>query len=126
VDVRIVVPGPYIDLKAVRYASRGIYKELLEAGVKIFEFQPTMLHSKVMVVDNVWSSIGSINFSSRSMKANAEANVAIYDQAFAGQVKGLIEADITRSEEIVLEQWKHRSLWQRIRERYFSLYKDVF
>ncbi len=126
VDVRIVVPGPYIDLKAVRYASRGNYLELLEAGVKIYEFQPTMLHSKVMVVDNVWSSIGSINFSSRSMKANAEANVAIYDRAFAGHVKGLIEADIARSEQIMLEQWNHRSLWQRIREYYFGLYKDVF
>ena len=126
VDVRIVVPGQYIDLKAVRYASRGNYRELLEAGVKIYEFQPTMLHSKVMVVDNVWSSIGSINFSSRSMKANAEANVTIYDQAFAGQVKGVIEADIARSEEIMLEQWKHRSLWQRIREGYFGLYKELF
>ena len=73
VDVRIVVPGQYIDLKAVRYAGRGDYRQMLEAGVKIYEFQPTMLHCKVMVVDNVWSSIGSINFSSRSMKANARA-----------------------------------------------------
>ena len=126
VDVRIVVPGSYIDLKAVRYASRENYRDLLEAGVKIYEFQPTMLHSKVMVVDNVWSSIGSINFSSRSMKANAEGNIAIYDRTFAGQVKGVIEADIARSDQIMLEQWKHRSLCERIRECYFGLYKDVF
>ena len=126
VDVRIVVPGRYIDLKAERYASQGNYRELLEAGVKIYEFQPTMLHSKVMVVDNVWSSIGSINFSSRSMKANAEGNVAIYDRAFGDQVKSVIEADIGRSEEIVLDQWKHRSLSQRIKEWYCGLYKEVF
>ncbi len=126
VDVRIVVPGQYIDIKAVRYASRYDYQEFLEAGIKIYEFQPTMLHSKVMVVDNMWSSIGSINFSSRSMKANAEGNVAIYDRDFAQQVKAVIEADIARSDQIVLEQWKHRSLGERIREGYFRLYKDLF
>lgn len=126
VDVRIVVPGQYIDLKAVRYASRGNYRELLEAGVKVYEFRPTMLHSKVMVVDGVWSSIGSINFTSRSMKKNAEGNVAIYDPAFASQVGSVIEADIARSEEITPEQWRHRSLCQRIRECYFGLYKDLF
>ena len=126
VDVRIVLPGKHIDLKAVRYAARHDYRKLLEAGIRIYEFQPTMIHCKVMVVDNVWSSIGSINFTSRSMKANAEGNAAIYDPAFAGQVKGVIAADLIRSELITLEQWKHRNLCQRLREAYFSLYKDLF
>ncbi len=126
VDVRVIVPGKHIDFKAVRYAARGNYRELLDAGVKLYEFQPSMLHCKVMMVDDVWSSIGSINFTSRSMKANAEGNVAIYDPAFAAQVKGVIEPDIARSEAIGLEQWKHRDLWERLKECYFGLYKGLF
>jgi len=126
VDVRIVVPGKFIDIKPLRYAARGHYQEMLEAGIKIYEFQPTMLHSKVMVVDRVWSSIGSMNFTSRSMKANAEANVAIYDAAFASQVRALIEADIARSEQILLEQWKHRGQCERNKEWFYGLYKNLF
>ena len=126
VDVRIVVPGKFIDITAVRYAARGLYEEMLEAGIKIYEFQPTMLHSKVMVVDGVWSSIGSMNFTSRSMKANAEANVAIYDAAFAGQVRADIEADIARSEQILLEQWKKRGSGEKTKEWFYGLYKNLF
>ena len=76
-DCVVVVPGKYTDIKAVRYSGRCNYRELLEAGVRIYEYQPTMLHAKAMMVDNIWCSIGSINFTSRSMKSNAEANVAI-------------------------------------------------
>jgi len=126
VDVRIVVPGKFIDIKAVRYAARGQYEEMLKAGIKIYEFQPTMLHSKVMVVDRVWSSIGSMNFTSRSMKANAEANVAIYDAAFASQVRADIEADIARSEQILLEKWKQRGSGEKTKEWFYGLYKNLF
>jgi len=126
VDVRIVVPGKFIDIKAVRYAARGQYEELLEAGIKIYEYQPTMIHCKVMVVDRVWSSIGSMNFTSRSMKANAEANVAIYDQGFANQVRATIEADIARSEQILLEQWKQRGSGEKTKEWFYGLYKNLF
>jgi cardiolipin synthase len=126
VDVRIVVPGKFIDIKAVRYAARGQYEEMLKAGVKIYEYQPTMIHSKVMVVDRVWSSIGSMNFTSRSMKANAEANVAIYDEGFASQVRAIIEADIARSEQILLEQWKKRGSGEKTKEWFYGLYKNLF
>jgi cardiolipin synthase len=126
VDVRIVVPGKFIDIKAVRYAARGQYEELLEAGIKIYEYQPTMIHCKVMVVDRVWSSIGSMNFTSRSMKANAEANVAIYDQGFANQVRAVIEADIARSEPILLEKWKQRGGGEKTKEWFYGLYKNLF
>ncbi len=126
VDVRIVVPGKFIDIKAVRYAARGQYEELLEAGIKIYEYQPTMIHCKVMVVDRVWSSIGSMNFTSRSMKANAEANVAIYDQGFANQVRATIEADIARSEQILLEKWKERGSGEKTKEWFYGLYKNLF
>ena len=95
-DVRIVVPGKHTDTRAVRYGGRGIYRKLLDAGVRIYEFQPTMLHSKVMLVDDIWCSIGSINFTGRSMKSNAEANVALYDPGFAALVRGSIESDMAR------------------------------
>jgi cardiolipin synthase A/B len=126
VDVRVVVPGKYTDMKAVRYGGQRNYRELLEAGVRLYEFQPTMLHTKVMMVDDIWCSIGSINFTSRSMKSNAEANVALYDTRFAGQVRANMEADMARCEPITLEQWKQRGLCQRIKECYYGLYTGLF
>jgi cardiolipin synthase A/B len=126
VDVRVVVPGQYTDIKAVRYSGRGNYRKLLEAGVRLYEFQPTMLHAKVMMVDDIWCSIGSINFTSRSMRSNAEANVAIYDTQFAEQLRTNIETDMARCEPITLEQWKHRGLGERIKECYYGLYTGLF
>jgi cardiolipin synthase len=126
VDVRVVVPGAQTDLQAVRYSGRRDYRRLLEAGVRIYEFQPTMLHAKVMMVDDIWCSIGSINFTARSMKSNAEANVALYDAGFAEKVQGSMEADMARCEAITLEQWKRRGLGERIKECYYGLYKWVF
>lgn len=126
VDVRIVVPGRHTDIKAIRYAGRRYYRELLEAGVRVYEFQPTMLHSKVMVVDGVWASIGSINFTPRSMRANAEANAAIYDREFAAQVRSSIQGDLARSELILLDDWKKRGLCERAKEGYFGLYGGLF
>lgn len=126
VDVRIIVPGKNTDLLPLRYATQREYGGLLEGGVKIYEFQPTMLHSKVMIVDGIWCSIGSINFTSRSMKSNAEANVAIYDTSFAEQVHGMMEGDMARCENITLERWKQRGLYKKLRELYFSLFKNLF
>ncbi len=126
VDVRVVVPGEHIDIKAVRYAAREMYEELLGAGVKIYEYRPTMIHCKVMVVDGVWSSIGSMNFTSRSMKANAEANIAIYDAAFAARVRAVIDADIALSEQVLLEQWRKRGSGEKTKEWFYGLYKNLF
>jgi cardiolipin synthase len=126
VDVRVVVPGKHTDIKTVRYAGRANYRKLLEAGVRVYELQPTMLHSKVMLVDGIWCSIGSINFTGRSMKSNAEANVALYNNSFADQVRRSIEADMARSEAISLEQWKQRGFGERARECYFGLYANLF
>ena len=83
VDVKVIVPGEHIDIPAIRMASRYHYGELLDGGVQIFEYLPTMMHNKVMVVDGIWSTIGSINFDNRSMRKNAEVNVAVYDRDFA-------------------------------------------
>jgi cardiolipin synthase len=126
VDVRVLVPGPHIDVPMVRMASRFHSGELLDGGVKIYEYRPTMMHNKVMVVDGIWSTIGSINFVNRSMKKNAEANVAIYDRAFAELVEKTIEADLEKSEEFTKARWKKRGFLARLGETFFWLFSENY
>lgn len=126
VAVRVVVPGPHVDIPPVRRASRFYYGELLAGGVQIYEYQPTMMHTKAMVVDGVWTSIGSVNFSNRSMKKNAEANVIIYDRSFAATVEGAIERDIAASDVFTYEEWKKRGLLDRVLELLSSLFSEAF
>src|SRR4030095_1576557 len=92
VKIEIIVPGPEIDAQIVRRASRSLWGALLDAGVQIYEYQPTMYHCKVMIVDDIWVSVGSTNFDDRSFRLNDEANLNIYDAAFAAeQVQGFEE-----------------------------------
>ena len=126
VDVKVVVPGKYNDSPNVRLASRFHYGELLDGGVEIYEYLPTMLHTKVMVVDSLWSSIGSINFVNRSMTKNAEANIAIYDRDFAQEVEKTIESDIAVSERFTKEAWKKRGLLARFGETFFWLFSENY
>ncbi len=126
VDVRIVVPGPQIDIPAVRRASRSRYGELLDGGVKIYEFQPTMLHTKAMTVDGMWSTIGSMNLDARSMKANAEANVVVYDAAFAAEIEAVAARDLARSKALTKGAWAHRGLAERAREAVASLFSEMY
>ena len=126
VDVRVVVPGKYIDSPNVRNASRFHYGELLDGGVQIFEYLPTMMHNKVMVVDGVWTSIGSINFVNRSMKKNGEASVSVYDRRFADQVERMIEADLTSAERFTKEKWRKRGLLARFGELFFWLFSENY
>jgi cardiolipin synthase A/B len=126
VDVKVIVPGKYIDSPNVRLASRFHYGELLDGGVEIYEYLPTMLHTKVAVVDDLWASIGSINFVNRSMTKNAEANVAIYDREFAAEVEKTIEADLAVSERFTKEKWKKRGLLARFGEMFFWLFSENY
>lgn len=126
VDIRIVLPGPHIDLPWVRYAGHHHYRKLLEAGVKIFEYQPTMLHTKAMVVDDVWVSIGSMNFVRRSMRSNAEVNLAFFDRDFAAEVRAVIETDIASSTAVTLEAWRHRGTFERVKETFFALFAPLY
>ncbi|MEO8431855.1 MAG: phospholipase D-like domain-containing protein [Acidobacteriota bacterium] len=126
VDVRVVVPGKYIDSPNVRNASRFHYGELLDGGVQIFEYLPTMMHNKVMVVDGVWTSIGSINFVNRSMKKNGEASVSVYDRRFAAEVELMIEADEQHSERFTKERWRKRGLLARFGELFFWLFSENY
>jgi cardiolipin synthase len=126
VDVRIIVPGPHIDIPMVRMASRFHYGELLDGGVKMFEYQPTMMHNKVMVVDGIWTTIGSINFVNRSMKKNAEANVAIYDSGFAQIVEKSIQRDLDKSQQFTKKMWKRRGVLARLGEAFFWLFSESY
>ncbi|MFN2387288.1 MAG: phosphatidylserine/phosphatidylglycerophosphate/cardiolipin synthase family protein [Thermoanaerobaculia bacterium] len=126
VDVKVVVPGQHIDIPIVRMASRFFYGELLDGGVQIYEYRPTMMHNKVMVVDGIWATIGSINFVNRSMRKNAEANVAVYDRGFASQVEEMIRADIAVSERFTREQWEKRGALARLSEAFFWIFSENY
>jgi cardiolipin synthase len=126
VDVKIMVPGKHIDVPLVRSASRGQYGPLLKAGVKIYEYQPTMLHSKVAVVDDVFSTIGSINFDARSMSKNAEVSLSFYDRAFAVSVEAMFQRDLERCKEITYEAWHHRGSKARLAEMFSGLFEPLY
>jgi cardiolipin synthase A/B len=121
VDVEIITPGARIDSEATRAASRQRWAPLLEAGVTIYEFQPTMFHCKVMVVDDLWVSVGSTNFDSRSFRLNAEANLNVLDRGLARQEREAFERDRRRSRLITLEEWRHRPRLDRIGDWFAGL-----
>ena len=106
--VQLLVPGPYMDRQALRRASRFEWGPLLRAGVEIYEYQPTMFHCKVMIVDERWTSVGSTNFDSRSFSVNDEANLNIYDDEFARAQVRIFEEDLRHSRRITLEEWESR------------------
>jgi cardiolipin synthase A/B len=113
VDVRILVPGNQTDAVPVQAAGRSYYEELLAAGVRIFEYEPSMMHAKTVTVDGAWSIVGSANMDERSMEINEENVLGIADPDFARSVEEGLLADYTRSQEIVLEQWRKRSIFRR-------------
>jgi cardiolipin synthase len=116
VKVQIITPGKRIDTHTVREASRACWGDLLKAGVEIYEYQPTMFHCKLLVVDEYLVSVGSTNFDSRSFKLNDEANLNIYDRDFAKQQTATFADDIKKSQQITLEAWTHRPLREKLIE----------
>ncbi len=116
VDVQVMVPGSHIDLPMVRFASWSHYGELLKGGVHIYEYVPTMLHNKTVVIDGIYSTIGSINFDTRSMNSNAEEALAFYDRGFAAKMEGMFQNDKKSCREITYEQWDDRGIHRRIIE----------
>jgi cardiolipin synthase len=115
--VRIVVPGRHTDARLGRWAAHGLYWELLRAGIQIFEYQPTMMHCKVLIIDGVWTSVGSANFDDRSFRLNDEANLNVFSEDLAREQTRLIEADIQQSRLMVLKKWRQRQFGRRINER---------
>jgi cardiolipin synthase A/B len=117
VRVRIIVPGRYTDARIGRWAAHGLYGALLEAGIQIYEYQPTMMHCKVLVIDGVWSSVGSANFDDRSFRLNDEANLNVFSEELACEQVRLIDEDIKHSRRMVLKKWRNRKFGRRVNER---------
>jgi cardiolipin synthase len=116
VDVRVLVPGPHIDKEFVRQAGRATYEDLLEAGVRIFEYCPTMVHAKTLTIDGVWSSVGSVNFDNRSFQLQDEVTLCVCSSAFAAQLDEQFERDLARSAQIEAGRWNGRTLPARLSE----------
>jgi cardiolipin synthase A/B len=117
VDVRVLVPGNHTDAVPVQAAGQSYYEELLRAGVRIFEFEPAMMHAKTVVIDSAWSIVGSANMDERSMELNEENVLGIADHAFARSVEEGLLSDYGRSREIKLEEWRKRSIVRKAFER---------
>ena len=100
VKLRILVPGSHIDKQFVRTAGRAAYDELIGAGIEIYEYCPTMLHAKTLVVDGIWSSVGSVNFDNRSFQLHDEVTLCVQSERFAGQLHDVFENDLEVSERI--------------------------
>jgi len=122
VGVTIILPSDLTDSTLVRSASRAVWGRLLEAGVEIYEYQPTRYHTKVMVVDGVWTSVGSTNVGSRSFRLNDEANLNIHDAGFGAQQEALLKVDISRSRRVTLEAWKSRPFNERVADSFAALF----
>ena len=113
VDVRVIVPGEVNDVPATKAGGRSRFGPLLEGGVKIYEYTPTMFHLKAMVVDGLFATIGSCNFDNRSFRLNDEVNLSVYDADFAGRLEEQFEKDLTRSKPYTLDRWRQRPWSER-------------
>lgn len=111
--VAVVVPGTLNNHPMARRASRRRYGDLLGAGVRLFEYRPAMMHAKILIVDRVWSVVGSTNFDNRSFGLNDEINLAVQDREVAARLEEDFSADLASSDEVTIEAWQQRSLAER-------------
>lgn len=125
VRVEVIAPGEHTDTPRVRIVGRSRWRPLLEAGVRIFEYQPTHLHAKVMVADGLWSSVGSTNCDNRAFRLNDEANLNVLDAGFAAQMEATLAADRLLSREITLGEWETSRTWlERVRAAFWGLFRQ--
>jgi cardiolipin synthase len=123
VDVKVIVPGEFTDVPIVRQASRWHYEALLRKGIRIHEYEKTMMHAKTMIVDGIWSTIGSSNFDDRSFRLNDEVNVNIYGEGIAATMEAMFQDDLAHSREISLGPWYKRPALSRWKENFADLFK---
>jgi cardiolipin synthase len=116
VAVTLLLPGAHTDEKSVRWAGQRVFDELMSAGVKIYEYQPTFTHTKFLVEDGMWSVVGSANWDNRSRKLNDEVVVGVADPQLAASLQQVFRADLTRSRPITLQEWRRRGPLQRVLE----------
>jgi cardiolipin synthase len=125
VDVRVIVPSDeQNDVPATKAAGRSAFGPLLEGGVKIYEYQPTMFHLKAMVVDGIFSTLGSANFDDRSFHLNEEINLFVYDAEFAGLMKERYRRNLLRCRRYTPAMWKERPLKKRLTEWLARLFRS--
>jgi cardiolipin synthase A/B len=124
--VRLLLPGEHTDAKPIRWASHHYYEELLAAGVRIYEFQPTFMHAKLLVVDGQWTVIGSANMDIRSKELNEENVLCIRDRALGARLDETFRRDLERSQPIGLEEWRRRPWTKRVVERGFRLFAEQY
>jgi cardiolipin synthase len=116
VDVKVIVPGKHSDHLLTRRSSRRIYGDLLKNGARIYEYQPSMIHTKSLVVDGLWSVVGSTNFDSRSFGLNDEVNLAARDEGLAARLEEDFARDLAASRDITYKVWRRRSPLERVHE----------
>lgn len=121
IDIRIIVPGDHTDHEIAKIAGEDSFNELLEAGIQIWYYQKTMIHSKVITVDDAVSCVGSANFNHRSMLKDDEINMVIIDRDITGQLNIHFEEDLTHCEKINMKRWKKRGPLKKIKEKFAQL-----
>jgi cardiolipin synthase len=126
VDVRLLLPDEHTDAGPIRKASHSYYQPLLDAGVRIYEYQGTMMHTKALVVDGVWSALGSANMDIRSKELNEENVIGILDREFGDEVERTFLDDLRHAREITADEWRRRGVWPRIGERFWVLFAEQY
>ena len=126
VRIRFLVEGDITDAKTVKWASRSVYDRLLQQGIEIYEYQPTMIHAKTTVVDGAWSIIGSANFDNRSLDMNDEINIGIADRTLATSLVETFEHDLRQAKRLTLEEWRKRAFHEKANEKFWSLFGEFF
>ena len=126
VKIRLVLEGDITDAMPVKYASRKHYEQLMELGIEIYEYQPTMMHTKTFVVDGIWSMFGSANFDNRSLELNDELNVAVTSRELAARFLTDFQQDLQASKRLDLETWRKRSLLMKVREQFWASFGEIF
>ena len=125
VDVRVLTVGPETDISTTWYAGRARYEALLRGGVRIWEYQPTMMHAKTIVVDGMFGSIGSLNFDNRSLAFNNESNLVVWNAAFGAQMDSTFLRDLPHAREIQLDHFRQRPLVERLIEMSASAFSRL-
>jgi cardiolipin synthase len=126
VKIRVLVEGNLTDAKPVKYASRFYYERLMQRGIEIYEYQPTMMHAKVMIADGNWSVFGSANFDNRSLELNDEMNIAVSDPELASRLRQDFDRDLTQANRLDLDAWRRRSMLLKSREYFWSYFSEIF
>lgn len=122
VGVKLLLPSES-DVKAAHYAGRASFTKLLKAGVEIYNYEGDILHAKTAVFDNCWSVIGSANLDYQSLMWNDEGNAGILDEVFGREMTEIFNSDLQNSKKIDLQQWEKRGFFEKLKERFFSLFR---